>query len=105
LPTTPRLKRHAPRRVADLERQGTNLRWSSGSPDTAHFAIYRIPLSSGQSHAKSRDLADARFLAAVIPAGSPHASWTDSAAGDGRNVYVVSAVDRAGNESAGMAVS
>ncbi|GAB3484555.1 glycoside hydrolase family 10 protein [Flexivirga lutea] len=105
LPVTPRLKRRAPARVDDLTRHADTLRWSTGSRDTAHFAIYRIPLQHSHSHAKSRDLADARYLAAVIPADRRSNSWTDGDAGSGTHVYVVSAVDRAGNESAGVAVS
>ncbi|GGB28836.1 glycosyl hydrolase [Flexivirga endophytica] len=105
LPATPRLKRRPPARVVRLHRDGDTLSWDTGSPDAAHFAVYRIPLDNNHSQAKSRDLADARHLAAVIPADQHHSSWTDKGSGDGAHAYVVSAVDRAGNESAGVAVS
>jgi uncharacterized lipoprotein YddW (UPF0748 family) len=105
LPASPWLKHRAPARVTIIRRDGNSLRWQSGSRDTAHFAIYRVPVRDHHSQAKSRDLADARYLAAVVPAQRNN-SWTDQDAARGtRHVYVVSAVDRAGNESSGTAVS
>ncbi|WP_446665054.1 glycoside hydrolase family 10 protein [Flexivirga sp. B27] len=105
LPTSPWLKRRPPSRVSDLRRHGDELRWRTGSRDTSHFAIYRIPVEGKHSHAKSRDLADARHLAAVIPADPRHNTWTDRSGSSHNQVYVVSAVDGAGNESAGVAVN
>lgn len=103
LPRTARLKHTAPKHVSRLGRSGGTLRWTTGSRDSAHFAIYRIPTDDNGFHASSRDLADARNLVAVIPASARGNEWTDPSP-TGSSVYVVSAVDRAGNESSGVAV-
>ncbi|NNG38845.1 family 10 glycosylhydrolase [Flexivirga sp. ID2601S] len=109
LPASPWLKPRPPAPVEALKRSGPGgaaLRWRAGSADSAHFAIYRIPLPAKRSRATSETLADARHLLAVIPRAGAAGTWTDpQPAGTSPVAYVVSAVDRAGNESAGVAVS
>ncbi|WP_265445604.1 glycoside hydrolase family 10 protein [Flexivirga meconopsidis] len=109
LPASTWLKSQPPAPIRALKRSGpggATLRWRAGSADTAHFAIYRIPLSDKHARATSENLADAADLLAVIPRDGATAAWTDPApTGTSPVAYVVSAVDRAGNESAGVAVN
>ena len=104
VPSSPWLKRRPPSAVRSLRSRSGQLEWTAGSRDTRLYAIYRIPLQHGSSRASSRDLADGRHLAAVLPAQRGSTRWPVPD-GAGRAAYVVTAVDGAGNESSGIGLS
>ena len=87
--------------VIDLRLREDTLSWCNLSGNAATFAIYRVP----GSRPGSADLADARHLVATVAATGrigAKQSWTDPAPATGKATYVVSAVDRNGNESPGL---
>lgn len=103
LPPPRTIRGHAPFPVVGLRRSGAELRWRSGWGQTAAFAIYRVPTERGR-RVSGADLADARHLVAIVRAGRGEQAWRDETAGNASVSYVVSAVDRLGRESAGVAI-
>ncbi|WP_083449817.1 glycoside hydrolase family 10 protein [Luteipulveratus mongoliensis] len=88
-------RRGAPRPPVVVKASGAKVTWVA-TPGATSYAIYRVPT------AKPRpcDLADARNLVATVrdERGAVQ-QWTDPASGAG--TYVVTAIDRVSNESAG----
>lgn len=87
--------------VIDLRLRGNTLSWCNLSGNATTFAIYRVP----GSRPGSADLADARHLVATVAATGrigARQSWTDPSPTAEKASYVVSAVDRNGNESPGL---
>jgi uncharacterized lipoprotein YddW (UPF0748 family) len=99
-PTAGRLAGHGPGlpSILDAARTGTGvkLRWVSGAATS--YAVYRLDglLLPGRC-----DLADGRHLVATLRAGrGPIQKYTDTTVADGqRYTYLVTALDRAHNES------
>lgn len=84
--------------VKASHRQGSNmLQWkASRASDTASYAIYAVP----GHHVRSCDLADARHLVATVRAMGQVQRWTEPDE-QGDVTYVVTPVDRTGNEASG----
>jgi uncharacterized lipoprotein YddW (UPF0748 family) len=87
----------APAPVADASRSGATVRWTSADERATTFAVYRVPRAT----VEPCDLADARHLVATLRRTGPDIAWTDAVERDGVT-YVVTAVDRSGEESAGV---
>lgn len=85
-----------PRRPRAATGHDGRLRWTPVR-DAAQYAVYRVP----GKRVHRCDLADARNLVAVLPArGRGIQQWRDPNPADGPVRYVVTAVDRAGLQSA-----
>ncbi len=93
--------RGAPRRVGSVwtarEPHHPTLQWNNSRTDATSFVIYRIP---GRS-VRPSDLADARYIADIVPREGRRQSWIDSNKPGGRVTYVVTPVDRVRREGVG----
>ena len=90
----PRQRSTAP--VVRASRTGATVQWTSDDDRATTFAVYRVPRTS----AEACDLADARYLVATLRRTGPQMTWTDAREREDVT-YVVTAVDRSGQESAG----
>ena len=86
----------APAPVVRANRTGATVQWTSDDDRATTFAVYRVPRTS----AEACDLADARYLVATLRRTGPQMTWTDAREREDVT-YVVTAVDRSGQESAG----
>jgi uncharacterized lipoprotein YddW (UPF0748 family) len=83
--------------VRNPRQVGASVRWAA-SPGAHSYVMYRVP----KPNVARCDLADARYLQAVLPADGATLEWR---APDVTSTYVVTAVDRFGRESAGQVVA
>lgn len=90
-----------PQEVRDVSRRDRTLQWTGADPAATSYAIYRVPGTSPDPC----DLADAQNLVATIRRTGEAMTWTDAGPGTGAITYVVTAIDRNGNESAGTPIS
>jgi uncharacterized lipoprotein YddW (UPF0748 family) len=86
-----------PAPVAGATRDGGTVRWTSPDERATTFAVYRVPGTA----VEPCDLADARYLVAAVRRTGADMSWSDARPRDGVT-YVVTAVDRSGQESGGI---
>ncbi|WP_460768946.1 glycoside hydrolase family 10 protein [Mariniluteicoccus flavus] len=98
IPRYPWLDSTAPAPVTRLRRDNRVLTWTGVADDVASIAVYRVPTNK----IDPCDVADARHLVATLP---PTTTWTDPVGkGRGPVTYVVTTVDRLGNESRAVTV-
>jgi len=93
----------APKPVQRLRRRGATLAWERGSRDAVSYAIYRFDGDDHRGGPDRCDLADASHLVATQRhVDARQQTWTDPTAANARGrkvTYVVTEVDRLGNES------
>jgi uncharacterized lipoprotein YddW (UPF0748 family) len=81
----------APQAPTGIRNRNGQITWAGADPNTVRYAIYQVPATASTDCA----FADARHLAAVIPAKATN-QWTTR---DSNSQVFISAIDRWGRES------
>ena len=95
LPTTGAGTAPGPSPVRDLRASGGTVSWTADDPAATAYAVYRVP----DDRLDACTAIDARYLMATVRDSGDVAAWTDPRPDDAVT-YLVTAVDRLGQESA-----